>query len=186
MSANTRPIVLCECGCGQPAPIAEMTRTRIGHVKGMPIRFISGHNSRGSRNPSWSGGRYVRKGYVYAWMPKHHRADTKGYVPEHVLVVEKALGKPVPSNVEIHHVNEDGTDNSHGNLVACESRGYHKLLHQRLRAYRACGHAHWRKCQFCRQYDDPARLYTGGRVYHRSCENKYDRQRKRRARDSQH
>ncbi len=36
---------LCECGCGQPTPIAKITRSERGQVKGVPIRFISGHNS---------------------------------------------------------------------------------------------------------------------------------------------
>lgn len=35
---------LCECGCGQPTKIARQTRTQWGHVKGQPVRFISGHN----------------------------------------------------------------------------------------------------------------------------------------------
>jgi hypothetical protein len=37
----------CHCRCGQLAPIAKMTSRRLGHVKGQPIRFISGHNGRG-------------------------------------------------------------------------------------------------------------------------------------------
>ena len=37
---------LCECGCGQPAPIATRTDARFGHVKGQPMRFILGHASR--------------------------------------------------------------------------------------------------------------------------------------------
>jgi hypothetical protein len=35
---------LCECGCGQPAPIAKRTEIRRGYVKGQPTRFILGHN----------------------------------------------------------------------------------------------------------------------------------------------
>lgn len=42
----------CECGCGQPAPIAKMTAKRIGHVKGQPVRFIAGHYSRTIRKQS--------------------------------------------------------------------------------------------------------------------------------------
>jgi hypothetical protein len=36
-------IKLCECGCGQPAPIAKMTKASKGHVKGQPVRFVQGH-----------------------------------------------------------------------------------------------------------------------------------------------
>lgn len=34
---------LCECGCGQLAPLATRTRTDRGQVKGKPVRFIRGH-----------------------------------------------------------------------------------------------------------------------------------------------
>lgn len=36
-------VVLCECGCGEPAAVAKMTRTERRQVKGQPMRFASGH-----------------------------------------------------------------------------------------------------------------------------------------------
>jgi hypothetical protein len=36
---------LCECGCGQPTLLAQESRTNRGHVKGIPLRFIHGHQS---------------------------------------------------------------------------------------------------------------------------------------------
>lgn len=41
---------LCECGCGEPAPIAKQSRRDRGWVKGQPKRFIAGHHPR-SRGP---------------------------------------------------------------------------------------------------------------------------------------
>lgn len=41
------PSGLCQCGCGKPAPIARGMITRLGHVKGHPVKFIHGHNMRG-------------------------------------------------------------------------------------------------------------------------------------------
>jgi hypothetical protein len=35
---------LCECGCGNPAPIAKVNRPKCGWVKGEPIRYIKGHH----------------------------------------------------------------------------------------------------------------------------------------------
>lgn len=35
---------LCECGCGNLAPISTFSRAKTGHVKGQPSRFIRGHN----------------------------------------------------------------------------------------------------------------------------------------------
>jgi hypothetical protein len=40
---------LCECGCGQPAPLAAKTGARLGHLQGQPVRFICGHATRGRR-----------------------------------------------------------------------------------------------------------------------------------------
>lgn len=40
-------VALCECGCGEAAPIAKRSYTRKGHVKGMPVRFVNGHSARG-------------------------------------------------------------------------------------------------------------------------------------------
>lgn len=38
---------LCQCGCGQPAPVAPKSCRRRGYVKGQPYRFIRGHQQRG-------------------------------------------------------------------------------------------------------------------------------------------
>lgn len=40
---------LCECGCGEPAPVADRNHTKYGWVKGQPKRFIKGHN--GAKTP---------------------------------------------------------------------------------------------------------------------------------------
>lgn len=49
-------IKLCECGCGEPAPIASRTNSAKGHVKGQPVRFIVGHHLRG--RPNWRKGKF--------------------------------------------------------------------------------------------------------------------------------
>jgi G:T-mismatch repair DNA endonuclease (very short patch repair protein) len=40
---------LCECGCGQSAPISPYNSKRDGYIKGQPRRFIIGHNRRGKK-----------------------------------------------------------------------------------------------------------------------------------------
>ena len=39
-------ITLCQCGCGQPAPIAQYNCQRLGYIKGQPVRFVLGHYAR--------------------------------------------------------------------------------------------------------------------------------------------
>lgn len=43
---------LCECGCGNPAPISNQNRRQRGIFKGQPVRFIRGHAVRGRVLPT--------------------------------------------------------------------------------------------------------------------------------------
>lgn len=120
------------------------------------------------------------------------RVNRKGYVVialgdkrqfEHILLAEKALGSQLPSGSQVHHVNENGSDNRGVNLVLCPDAAYHKLLHQRTRALEACGNPEWLSCKFCHQYAAPTDLYVSHSAghYHRECIREYNRELKRRA-----
>lgn len=95
----------CECGCGQLAPIATRTNVRAGQVKGRPLRFISGHNRRGTTNlrnyavqPNgcwlWLGSKN-RKGYGRAQVNGEHTGA-------HRAVYESIYGL-LPADVHIDH-----------------------------------------------------------------------------------
>lgn len=100
----------------------------------------------------------------------------------HVQIAERALGKPLPVNAELHHIDGNPRNNAAGNLVICPDHRYHMLLHQRQRALDQCGNASWRPCQVCGTYGDPESMRPHYRqFYHRSC--KADEARKRRAKE---
>lgn len=131
---------LCECGCGETTNIARSTNARLGHVRGEPFRFIIGHHLRantGERNNRWKGGRIVEpRGYVKLYLPDHPRANSVGYVYEHIVIAERALGHPLPDGAVVHHFDENKSNNGNGNLVICQDEAYHHLLHARQRAVR--------------------------------------------------
>ncbi len=108
------------------------------------------------------------KGYV--WMYK--KGNKK--IQEHTLLVERALGKSLPAEAEIHHLDGNPSNNNPTNLVICPNRAYHMLLHQRMRALEMCGKADYIKCCFCKQYDAPENIKRAKRNnFHRNCYNMY-------------
>ena len=170
---------LCECGCGEP------TNYRCGKSN----RFISGHNGRlqprgefayvhnrapliREMHPLWKGGiSNDGHGRILIKDRNHHRANNYGYVYEHVILAEKALGKRLLNLHPIHHF-DGNPSNNFRNLIVCENTNYHRLLHQRKRAFEVCGHTSWRKCSICKRYDIPDALYIYATTcYHRKCKS---------------
>ncbi len=171
---------ICECGCGGHTKVATSTDIRYDCVKGNFMRFISGHNlnrqpHRGQKHQRWNGGRSRQEGYIKIWTPDHPGADNKGYVMEHRLICERILGRILPASVVVHHINVIRDDNRPENLVVCQNNTYHLLLHRRERALKACGYANWRKCPFCKQYDNPANMVfsKNGSARHQKCQAEY-------------
>lgn len=122
----------------------------------------------------WNGGKiYTQKdkmGYALVFNPSHHRANKAGYVLEHILIAEKAINKSLPPHVVIHHFPFFPSNS----LIICQNQSYHKLLHQRYRAFQASNHSNWKKCRHCKKYDAPENLYlSGNKGIHRSCANDY-------------
>ena len=150
----------CKCGCGMPTPVARKTVTRLGHKKGEPVTFVHGHHRRGHFGPSstnWRGGTWRSGEYLKTTCRGHPRADGSGGVFDHVLVAERALSRYLTPDEIVHHVNRDTMDNRPENLMVM-TRKDHTELHRADRAQSACGRRHWRKCDVCGEYGDPAQM----------------------------
>ena len=176
---NNIPVEICQCGCGRRTWVADRTDKTRGWIKGQSIKFIRGHNGgKGESCAFWKGGQIEHEGYMMVLAPGHPRAGKKGYVAKQYLVVEKILGRILPLSAIVHHNNGKRKDNSPSNFVVCQDQNYHNLLHRRERAFKACGHACWRKCHHCKQYDDPSNLLSvQGRFHHKDCETRYKHER---------
>ena len=103
----------------------------------------------------------------------------------HVNVAEQVLGRRLPKGAVVHHVDMNGRNNAKTNLVICPSQAYHMLLHLRQRAFDESGNANWRKCPYCKKWDDPKNMFSykkrkpENRVYrHQACQNLKAQQRR--------
>lgn len=69
----------------------------------------------------------------------------------HRFIAERAIGKRLPPNAEVHHVDGDkGSLNPR--LVICQDAAYHSLLHMRQRTLRAGGDPNTQRvCCTCQQ-----------------------------------
>lgn len=88
-------------------------------------------------------------------MKHYQRLSTKqrpgGRIGGHIVVAERALGKPLPRGAVVHHVNGDPGDNRPTNLVICQDTEYHWVLHVRERVLAAGGNPDTDKvCSRCR------------------------------------
>ncbi len=82
----------------------------------------------------------------------------------HVAVAERAIGKPLPTGAIVHHIDGDKLNNAPANLVVCQDRAYHNLIHRRERALFMTGSADALCCQVCGEYGDQRdmRDYSNG------------------------
>lgn len=88
---------LCECGCGNPAPIAKRNHKRQGIREGEPYRFIWGHNGvkHGMTRLNVDDRDYQRE-----WARRKRRAERESMTPEEILTKQERIrlsrfgGKP--------------------------------------------------------------------------------------------
>lgn len=75
-----------------------------------------------------TGKKKTSKGYVQVLVHGHPRADSNGYVFEHIYVFEKETGISVPQGCCIHHLNGIKDDNRIENLCLMTHKA-HTVMH---------------------------------------------------------
>lgn len=125
----------CNCGCGQETTSDSRGKFR-KLVKGHVITGEQKAYWRGKKGPNsaaWKGGVSSGNGYVWIYAPDHPRAEKKGYVSEHILVMEKALGRSILPTERPHHRDFNKKNNDPGNLILFKTHGMHTGFHMRLK-----------------------------------------------------
>ena len=127
-------MTFCECGCKQ--------------VVSPNRRFVSGHNLR-TMVRTKEHCRSISEGQRRAWDTKRQRMAVgttrishdgyrvvkvypgKGaWRPEHLLMVEAEIGRPLERQEVVHHVNAVRSDNTPDNLYLCRDRSHHNDVHR--------------------------------------------------------
>ena len=103
----------------QPGPMAGKRHSPESIAKMRKARKASA--KRGRENPNWKGS-YMSRGYRYISQPGGRAR------PEHRIVMEQELGRPLAADESVHHRNGIKTDNRPENLEV-HSKAEHTRLH---------------------------------------------------------
>lgn len=107
---------------------------------GMPLKtrkkISRSHKGKylGEKNPNWKNGIKYIDGYKYIYFPTHisvkrRKGGNKKYIPEHVLVIEKHLGRYLKKGEVVHHINGKKDDNRLKNLMIFKNNSAHMKMH---------------------------------------------------------
>ena len=84
---------------------------------------------RGINSPMYKGGRINSCGYIKIKASRHPRRDKYGYVFEHILVMEKHIGRKLNKGEVVHHIDGAKDNNDISNLMLFQSSGDHIAHH---------------------------------------------------------
>jgi hypothetical protein len=95
------------------------------------VRSARGHDS-----GRWKGGKYINSGGYVMVTVKQGSLDRKhgweNYRPEHIVIMEKRLGRKLIKGEGVHHLDGDRTNNQEENLLLTNNNSDHHLIHHSL------------------------------------------------------
>jgi len=86
----------------------------------------------GDKHPRWKGKITDEYGYILVHVKSHPNKDSKNYVKEHRLVMEKYLGRYLKSKEVVHHIDHNKQNNNIENLYLFKNDSEHQKYHNFL------------------------------------------------------
>lgn len=105
-------------------------KTNLGRKRSKKECIAIRNGKIGFNNPNWNGG--IRKhmdGYVFELHPQHPNCNSKGYIFQHRIVLEKYLGIYLNKKECTHHINGIKDDNRIKNLMLFKNHSAHVTYH---------------------------------------------------------
>ena len=133
LKTNTR--LFCAFSCRRNYKIGSTKKKKIcQHCNVNFVKLRSGRDVRYCSSvcfgKSFSRPYIIKKGYKRVLLPEHPRADNKGYVREHILIMEKHIGRYISYPEVIHHKNNDKLNNDISNLELFATHKDHMQMHK--------------------------------------------------------
>lgn len=113
----------------------------------MERKYVNPHQSkaprpRGDKSHRWKGGQFIdTDGYRKIRVENHPRKRNYNgvvYIAEHILVMEKHLGRYLEKDEVVHHINRNRLDNRIENLQVMTHREHSKLHNTKNMSDRVC------------------------------------------------
>jgi len=106
--------------------VRKIRLSRMGYRHSDATKNKISDSQKGSKCARWKGGKtFYSNNYVMVYRPDHPAAYSGRYVPEHRLVVEKAIGRILKTCEQVHHLGAKN-DNRPSMLMAFTSRSAHR------------------------------------------------------------